>query len=95
MLVFIVNLQYSEFTTKRIIKMKKILLATILLVPFLSFADSDASKSSEAKQEKFQAHKEKVLKRIDEKKACVTSAATKDDLKACKKHKKHHDKKDK
>jgi hypothetical protein len=90
MLVYIVNIQ-QEST----IKMKKILLATILLVPFLSFADTDSTASTEAKQEKFQAHKEMALKRIDEKRACIEKAESKKDCKACMKHSKHHGKKDK
>ena len=89
---------YSVLITKEELPNEKILLATILLVPFLTFADTDSSKSPEAKQEKFQAHKQEILKRIDEKRTCVEKAESKSDFKDCmkhKKHKKHHSKKDK
>ncbi|BCD92508.1 hypothetical protein fh0823_26470 [Francisella halioticida] len=44
--------------------MKKILLATILLAPFVIFADSGNANSSDQQQQKFEARKAKISEKM-------------------------------
>ncbi|WP_150463596.1 MULTISPECIES: hypothetical protein [unclassified Francisella] len=82
--------------------MKKMLLILLLVSPVLVFAADSAANSNanvdnqQAKQQKFEAKKQRILKMLQEKQACVEKANSKDDLKKCKVHggKKHKNKKD-
>ncbi|MED7818752.1 MULTISPECIES: hypothetical protein [unclassified Francisella] len=80
--------------------MKKILLAVAIVVPFITFADSGSSNTAanSQQQQNFNAQKAKVSERIQKQitkmqqkldkmqqaKACVDKATTKDAMKACK-----------
>lgn len=78
--------------------MKKILLATILLAPFITFADSSNANANSQQQQKFEARKAKIsermqtritkmqqkLDKMQQAKSCVDKATTKDAMKACK-----------
>lgn len=78
--------------------MKKILLTTILLAPFVIFADSSNANANNQQQQKFEARKAKIsermqkqitrmqqqLDKLQQKKSCIDKATTKDAVKACK-----------
>ncbi|AXA34374.1 hypothetical protein [Francisella adeliensis] len=69
--------------------MKKVLLSTVLLIPFMVFADSQ---DSDNHQQKFEAKKQQIITRMQEGMSCVEKATTRDELKACKPNKKGHKK---